>query len=270
MLNDITIGQYFPGQSIVHRLDPRAKIIGLTLFVAMVFTLAHWPGYAGTGAGLVLSYVAAGLPLRLLARAVRPLSFLLLFTVAMNALMLPGEVIWHWKFVSVSREGLIQGLTLAVRLIYLIVGSSLLTYTTSPIALTDALERLLSPGRRRGGPAHGLAMMMSIALRFIPTLIGETDRIMKAQASRGADFGHGNIVRRARNMLPLLVPLFVSAFRRADELATAMEARCYRGGEGRTRMRQLKMRAGDWVVIAGLAILLVMSLWMRYHQGGGV
>ena len=200
-------------------------------------------------------------PPRFVLRGLRPLVIIILFTLALNVFLTPGEVLWKWAFLTVTKEGLIKGAMMGARLILLIIGTSLLTLTTSPISLTDGIESLLGPGRRIGIPAHELAMMMTIALRFIPTLLEETEKIMKAQMARGADFESGNLLRRARSLIPLLVPLFVSAFRRADELATAMEARCYRGGEGRTKLRQLRYRSNDYLALGVSSVFMVLVAW---------
>lgn len=245
MLSDITLGQYYPGDSFLHRLDPRAKILCTMIFIVAIFLANNPISYGVVTVFTLLAIGNSGVPLRFIGKAIKPLWIILVFTMLIHIFTTPGTEIFSWGFIHVSREGISQGLLMTLRLVFLIAFSSLLTYTTSPIVLTDGIEALLMPFRRFGVPAHELAMMMTIALRFIPTLLEETDRIMKAQASRGADFVNGNFWQKTKNMVPLLVPLFISAFRRADDLATAMEARCYRGGEGRTKMHQLAYTRND-------------------------
>ena len=239
MLTEITLGQYYPGSSPIHHLDPRTKILGVLFYMVMVFLASDPLGYGLLIAFLVLAAGLAKLPPGLLLKSIKPLWVIILLTLLIHFFTDPGEVLWHWKFLSLTKEGIIMGVKMSLRLVLLLLVSSLMTFTTSPIVLTDGIESLLRPFRRIGVPAHELAMMMTIALRFIPTLLEETDRIMKAQMSRGADFSSGNLVQRAKNLLPILIPLFISSFRRADELALAMDARCYHGGEGRTRMHEL-------------------------------
>lgn len=257
MLKDITIGQYFPGDSVVHRLDPRIKIILTFVLIISLFTASNLKGY-GICAVFVLGQLALSqVPVKYIFKGLRPLLFILLLTILVNMFMVPGEVIYNVGPLGITWEGLTQAGRMATRLVLLVMGASLLTLTTSPIALTDGIEKLLNPFRRLGLPAHELAMMMTIALRFIPTLLDETDKIMKAQMARGADFESGNLLRRAKNLVPLLVPLFISAFRRADELALAMESRCYRGGKGRTRLKVLHMMSLDYFALAlGMAVLI--------------
>jgi energy-coupling factor transport system permease protein len=236
MLTDMTLGQYYPGDSFLHRMDPRAKILCTMIFIIAIFLANNPFSYLLVAAFTLGAISVSGVPYKLVWRAVKPLWFILLFTLAIHVFTTPGTELFSWKFIHISEEGIRNGVEMTLRLVFLIAFTSLLT---SPIVLTDGIEALLMPFKRIGVPAHELAMMMTIALRFIPTLLEETDRIMKAQSSRGADFVNGNLWQRAKNMVPLLVPLFISAFRRADDLATAMEARCYRGGEGRTKMHQL-------------------------------
>jgi len=267
MLSDITIGQYFPGASILHRLDPRSKIVLLGIFILAVFVFNTPATYALLCGFTLLLIAISKLSWRMMLKSIKPLWWIILFTFLIHLCSTPGtELAKVWLF-SLTREGLQQGIFISVRLILLILLSSLLTFTTSPLALTDALELLLGPFKRFGLPAHELAMMMTIALRFIPTLIEETDKIMKAQKSRGADFSSGSLLRRIKCLIPILVPLFISAFRRADELAMAMEARCYRGGIGRTRMKVLKIGRIDYLAYAfvllfgtGLSILKISGL----------
>ena len=263
MLNNITIGQFFPGNSLLHRMDPRAKIIGTTIFVVVIF-LANTPlAYGIVAAFTIGAMLLSRLPLRLMWNAIKPLWIIIVFTMGIHIFTTPGNSIISYGIINITDNGLAMGLQMAARLMFLILFSSLLTYTTSPIRLTDGIEHLLNPFRRIGVPAHELAMMMTIALRFIPTLLDETDRIMKAQSARGADFVTGSIIQRAKNMVPLLVPLFISAFRRADELAIAMEARCYRGGVNRTRMKELSITWVDYVGLGAVFIVtaILLILW---------
>lgn len=248
------VGQYYPGQSIIHSMDPRAKICIALAFMVALFLANNFYGFIAMGIFGLIAILLSRVPVKLIVRGLRPILFIMLFTMALHLFLTPGPPMFVLGPLKATWTGLVQGLFIAVRLVVLIIFTSLLTLTTSPIELTDGLEDLLKPFSRVGVPSHELAMMMTIALRFIPTLLEEAERIMKAQIARGADFESGNMVQRARNLVPLLVPLFVSAFRRADELAMAMEARCYRGGEGRTRMRQLHLGAADYVGF--LAVLL--------------
>ena len=264
MLTDITLGQYYPGNSCIHRLDPRTKILSVLFYMVMVFMADSPLSYGLLIALIFLGTLLAKLPAGLLLRSLKPLWVIILLTMGIHFVTDPGKVLWSWKVITLTEEGIILGIKMSLRLVLLLLISSLMTFTTSPIVLTDGIESLLRPFKKIGVPAHELAMMMTIALRFIPTLLEETDRIMKAQMSRGADFSSGNIMKRARNMLPILIPLFISAFRRADELALAMEARCYRGGEGRTRMNELVYKKGDGaaaLVMLGLFALLAFLKW---------
>ncbi len=265
MLSDITLGQYFPGHSFLHRLDPRAKIVSTMIFIVAIFFAESLAAYGVVTAFVVFNLILSRLPWRLILKSLKPLWVIIVFTLGIHVFATPGTVLWQWGFLQITKEGIGQGSLMTARLVYLIVFSSLLTYTTSPIVLTDGIEHLLRPFQRIGVPAHELAMMMTIALRFIPTLLEETDRIMKAQTARGANFTSGNIWQRGKNMIPLLVPLFVSAFRRADDLATAMEARCYRGGENRTRMNELSYTYRDgvaMVVVIAITVLLACMRWL--------
>ena len=264
MLKDITLGQYFPGTSFLHQLDPRCKIIATLIVIVAIFLAESLPAYGLITVFILLCFFISHLPLKLILKSLKPLWVIIILTMGIHVFTTSGTVIWQWGILHITWEGIRQGALMTARLIYLIVFSSLLTYTTSPIVLTDGIEHLLNPFRRVGVPAHELAMMMTIALRFIPTLLEETDRIMKAQTARGANFTSGSIMQRGRNMIPLLGPLFVSAFRRADDLATAMEARCYRGGEGRTRMHELAYTFRDtiaMIVVIGLTAVLVAMRW---------
>ncbi|MDK2882563.1 MAG: energy-coupling factor transport system permease protein [Bacillota bacterium] len=264
MLRDITLGQYIPGTSLLHRLDPRTKILGSIFYIVALFLVDDLSGYLAITAFSFVLVALSGLPWRYVLRGVRPIFYIVLFTLALNFFLTPGRVVWELGPLKATEEGIRLGIFMGWRLILLVLTTSLLTLTSSPIALTDGIEYLLSPFRGIGVPAHELAMMMTIALRFIPTLLEETDKIMKAQMARGADFETGNIVQRARGMIPLLVPLFVGAFRRADDLATAMEARCYRGGVGRTRLRELKFAARDYIALAVSVLLVAFSLADRF------
>lgn len=263
MLTDITLGQYYPGDSFLHRMDPRAKILCTMIFIVAIFLANNLWSYLLVAGFTFLAIAMSGVPASLIWKAIKPLWIILVFTMGIHVLTTPGNELVTWKFIHISEDGIRNGLIMTLRLVFLIAFSSLLTYTTSPIVLTDGIEALLMPFKRFGVPAHELAMMMTIALRFIPTLLEETDRIMKAQSSRGADFVNGNLWQRAKNMVPLLVPLFISAFRRADDLATAMEARCYRGGEGRTKMHQLAYTWRDRN--AFLAVILVTALLLGLY-----
>lgn len=257
MLKDITIGQYFPGDSFLHKLDPRTKLIAVLLYMVALFVVNN---FWGLGAMLLLSLAVVGvtkIPLRFFFRGLKAIVFIVLLTVALQMFMTPGDVLWKWGFLTITREGVRQAIFMGTRLILLVSVTSILTLTTTPISLTDGIENLLKPFQRLGVPAHELAMMMTIALRFIPTLVEETDKIMKAQAARGADFESGNLLERAKAMIPLLVPLFLSAFKRADELAMAMEARCYHGGEGRTRLKELRYGRRD--AITGTLCLFMIA-----------
>lgn len=265
MLTDITLGQYYPGQSFLHGLDPRTKILATLIFICSIFLANTYVAYGVLLAFVVLAVGLSRLPAKLVARSVKPLWVIVVLTFFIHAFSTPGIALFEWKFISITDTGVRQGVLMSLRLVFLIVVSSLLTYTTSPIVLTDGIESLLNPFRRFGVPAHELAMMMTIALRFIPTLLEETDRIMKAQVARGADFSSGHLLKRAKNLLPLLVPLFISAFRRADELAVAMEARCYRGGENRTRLHQLAYAPRDGVALVGVLLLTLALAWVRWN-----
>jgi energy-coupling factor transport system permease protein len=257
MLKDITLGQYFPGETVIHRLDPRIKIGLTTLFIIVLFIANNLFSYIIMGAALVMLIGVSKIPLKVILKGLKPIFVIVIITAILNVIYTSGDILWQWHFLKVTREGIYQGVFMALRIVYLIIGTSmLLTYTTSPIMLTDAVELIFNPLKQFGFPAHELAMMMTIALRFIPTLIEETEKIINAQKARGADFESGNILRRARALIPILVPLFVSAFKRADELAIAMESRCYQGGKNRTRLKTLKTSEIDYIA---LAIMTVFS-----------
>ena len=264
MLRDITLGQYFPGDSVVHKLDARCKLIAVVIYIAALFTAQSYVGYAlmfaVTGGMIALSHI----PLKSIVRGLKPVLVIIIFTAVLNMFFTPGKVIFQvWK-ISFTQEGVVRAVFMVLRISLLIAGTFLLTYTTPPIALTDGMEHLFSPLKKLHVPVHELAMMMSMALRFIPTLIEETDKIMSAQRARGADFETGSLLQRARALLPLLVPLFVSAFRRADELAVAMESRCYHGGEGRTRMKQLRWHRRDTIALAVMLLVLAAVIALRH------
>ncbi|MBO4416453.1 MAG: energy-coupling factor transporter transmembrane protein EcfT [Lachnospiraceae bacterium] len=257
MLRDITIGQYYPSESVIHRLDPRVKFAGTFIYIVSLFVFKTFWGFIPPAAMLIFVIATAKIPLKYIVKGLRPILFLLLFMTAMNLLVTPGEIIGQWWIIKVTKEGVRAAGFMGLRLTLLVMGSSLMTYTTTPTALTTAMEHIFAPLKLLHVPVHELAMMMSIALRFIPILLEETDRIMKAQQARGADFESGNLLKRAKAMLPILVPLFVSAFRRAGDLAQAMEARCYHGGKGRTKLHPLKYAARDiaaYVVLVGYLV----------------
>ena len=265
MLTDMTLGQYYPGNSFLHQMDPRAKILCTMIFICAIFLANNPWSYLVVTLFTALCISLSGVPFRLIVKAVKPLWVILVFTLVIHLLTTPGTEIFRLGPVKITEEGVRNGVFMTLRLVFLIAFSSLLTYTTSPIVLTDGIEALLMPFRRFGVPAHELAMMMTIALRFIPTLLEETDRIMKAQSSRGADFTAGNIWQKAKSMVPLLVPLFISAFRRADDLATAMEARCYRGGEGRTKMHRLVYTGNDRIAFAAVLVVVAVLAGMYFY-----
>ena len=260
MIRDITLGQYYPGNSFIHRLDPRVKILATVFYIVALFVVADFIGFAVAFIELAVIIAVSRVPLRFILRGLKPVFLILAFTFLINMFMVKGEPLVTLGFLTITREGLRTAVFMAVRLILLIIGASLLTLTTKPISLTDGMEALLSPFKRFGLPAHELAMMMTIALRFIPTLLEETDKIMKAQQARGADFESGNLIRRAKALIPILVPLFISAFRIAQDLAMAMEARCYGGNIQRTRMNGMKLKSRDIVgslIFIGFIALIV-------------
>ncbi|NLY61809.1 MAG: energy-coupling factor transporter transmembrane protein EcfT [Clostridiales bacterium] len=265
MLKDITIGQYFPGRSFIHLLDPRIKIVISFIFIILIFFVKSFLGYAFVFLFLATVVAVSGIPPKYVIKGLKPLIFIIVLTFFLNIFFTSGEtVLWKAGFLVLTKEGIIQGIFMALRLMFLVSGTSLLTLTTSPISLTDGIESLLRPLSVVKFPAHELAMMMTIALRFIPTLLEETDKIMKAQMARGADFESGNILERAKALVPLLVPLFISAFRRADELAMAMEARCYRGGRNRTRMKVLKVEKRDYIAMLATLVFILIIMWDSY------
>ena len=264
MLKDVTLGQYFPGDTVVHRLDPRTKIVLLVVYIVALFQASGWWSYAlllaATAAVMLLGHIRA----KNIFKGLKPMLFIIVFTALLNMFYTPGRpVVEGW---IITWEGIDRAVKMMLRITLLITGTFLLTYTTSPMALTDGLELLLKPLKKLKVPVHEMTLMMSMALRFIPTLIEETDKIMSAQKARGADFETGNLIQRAKALLPILVPLFVSSFRRADELAVAMESRCYHGGEGRTRMTQLKYGKNDYFALF-LGLLLVAAVNVLRHYG---
>ncbi len=263
MLKDITIGQYFPGNSFVHNLDPRMKIFLTMLFVVLLFIPKNPIGILVGGCWALCGFLNSKIKLKLLFKSIKPVIPIIIFTTFLNMFFIKGTIIFSFYFIEISYEGVMVALLMSERILFLIAGTSLLTYTTSPILLTDGIEHLLKPFKRIGVPAHELAMMMTIALRFIPTLIEETDKIISAQKARGADMESGGIVKRSKALIPVLIPLFISAFRRADELALAMECRCYRGGEGRTRLRVLKYGNRDAVALVSVLIAIAFAVYLN-------
>ena len=259
MLKDITLGQYFPGTSLIHRLDPRTKLLGVILYIVALFLAKSWISYGVVLLFLIFAISVSKIPPKSIVSGMKPLVIILVFTGVLNLFYSDGGVVLVklWKL-TITSEGLTRAIFMTSRILMLISGTFLLTYTTSPIALTDGLESLLGLLKKLHVPVHELSMMMCIALRFIPTLIEETDKIMNAQKARGADFENGSIIDRAKALIPVLVPLFISAFRRADELATAMECRCYQGGEGRTKMKLLRYGRNDFFAFGGLAALIAV------------
>ena len=258
MIRDITIGQYYPADSVLHRLDPRVKLVGTLTFLISLFLFNSLIGYVVAGLFLATMIKISKVPFSFIVRGLKTIMVLMLFTVTFNLFLTEGQILWQWKFLKITVEGIELAVFMALRLVFLIIGSSLMTLTTTPNQLTDGLETGLAPLKKLHVPVHEISMMMSIALRFIPILLEETDKIMKAQQARGADFEEGKLLDRAKALVPVLVPLFVSAFRRANDLAMAMEARCYRGGEGRTRMKPLKYTKRDRIAYLYLVLYLVV------------
>ena len=260
MIRDITLGQFYPGDSVIHRLDARVKIIATLLFIVELFIVDNFIGFVLAAAALGAVILLSKVPFSYIVRGLKPIIMILCFTFALNMFMIDGTVLVRLGFLKITEEGLRMAVFMAVRLILLLLGSSMLTLCTRPLSLTDGIERLLAPMKKIGVPAHEIAMMMTIALRFIPTLLEETDKIMKAQQARGADFESGNLIQRAKSLVPILVPLFVSAFRIAQDLAMAMEARCYRGGDQRTRLHEMKLKKRDYAAILLLAGFLALII----------
>ena len=261
MLKDITLGQFFPGDSVIHRLDPRTKLLALVAYIVALFVAKSWLSYGLMLAFLAVIITVSKIPLKSIVRGMKPLVLILVFTGILNLFFTVGEgepLVDFWV-ITIYKEGLIRAVFMVLRILLLISGTFLLTYTTSPISLTDGLESLMNPLKKLHVPVHELSMMMCIALRFIPTLIEETDKIMCAQKARGADFESGSLMDKAKALVPILVPLFISAFRRADELATAMECRCYQGGDGRTKMKLLRYKLWDFEAF-GVGVLLIAAI----------
>lgn len=263
MFDSITLGQYYQTDSALHRLDPRVKLVGTFAYLIALFIVDSWVGYLLAALFLAAMIRLSNVPFRYIVRGMKTILFLLLITVCFNLFLTPGEVIWQFGFLKMSREGLSFAIKMALRLSLLILGSSIMTLTTTPTQLTDALESLMRPLKKIHVPVHEISMMMSIALRFIPILMEETDKIMKAQIARGADFESRNLVKKIKSLVPLLVPLFISAFRRANDLAMAMEARCYRGGEGRTKMKPLVYQGRDRVAYGVLLLYFAACIATR-------
>ena len=266
MLKDITLGQFFPGKSFVHRLDPRTKLILLVMYIVALFTASWWVSYALCFVFMALCIAISEIPVKSIFHGMKPLVMILVFTGVLNLFFTGGEtVLVHFWVITITLEGVVRAVFMVSRILMLISATFLLTYTTSPISLTDGLESLMAPLKKIKVPVHELSMMMCIALRFIPTLIEETDKIMSAQKARGADFETGNLMQKVKALVPILVPLFISAFRRADELATAMECRCYQGGDGRTKMKLLRYHRGDIISWgAGVALIAAVLLLIRF------
>jgi energy-coupling factor transport system permease protein len=269
-MRNITIGQYYPADSILHKLDPRVKFLGTLVFIVSLFLIKGLAGYAFVTVVLVTLVKLSKVPFGMMLKGMKAIIFILIITVFFNMLFTPGEVIFTFWRLTITKEGVFQAFRMAVRLSYLIIGSSIMTLTTTPNQLTDAMENLFSPLKVIKVPVHEISMMMSIALRFIPILMEETDKIMKAQIARGADFESGNLIKRVTNMIPLLVPLFVSAFQRANDLAMAMEARCYHGGEGRTQMKPLRYEKRDFVAYILMLTFAAAAVCFCIFGGGWI
>jgi len=268
MIREITIGQFYPENSIIHKLDPRVKLFGTIAFIVMIFTVNNIGGYILTAMALAGVIRMSKVPVKYMLKGLKAILFILIFTAVLNIFFTPGTVLFEYKFIRISEEGITIAIKMAIRFIFLIMGSSVMTLTTTPNHLTDGLEKSLSPLKKIKIPVHEISMMMSIALRFIPVLLEETDKIMKAQQARGADFETGNIFKRAKSLIPIFIPLFISCFRRANDLAMAMEARCYHGGDGRTKMKPLKYYRYDYIAyfiifiyIAGIIFLNQSTLF---------
>lgn len=263
-MSDMTLGQYFPAESVIHRLDARIKIVLAIAFMVLAFLVNTLQGYGMVLGLLVVTILLSRVPIRFVLKGLKPILFILIFTFVLNLFLTPGQTVWvHWWIFTITKESLLFAVQMSVRLALLVAGTSMLTLTTAPLQLTDGLESLLRQLKAIRFPVHEMAMMMSIALRFIPTLAEEADRIRKAQAARGADFDTGGLFKRAASLIPLLVPLFVGAFRRAEELATAMEARCYHGGEGRTKLTVMHMGGRDYI-----SLLIMVAAYLLATVGG--
>lgn len=270
MLRDITLGQYYPADSILHKLDPRVKFTGTLVFIVALFLVKGVAGYAFITAILGGLIVISRVPLKFMVKGMKAILFILLITMAFNIFLTPGTVLAHWWIFTITYEGVVLAVRMGLRLTYLVIGSSIMTLTTTPNALTDGMESLFAPLKVIHVPVHEISMMMSIALRFIPILMEETDKIMKAQIARGADFESGNFIAKVKNMVPLLVPLFVSAFRRANDLAMAMEARCYHGGSGRTQMKPLRYKKRDYIALILTAAFLAAAIVLHIFGGAWI
>ena len=264
MIRDITLGQYYPGNSLIHRLDARTKIIGTLLYIIELFIVNNFWGFLIAGVTLAVIIALSKVPPKFIFRGLSAVFLIIAFTVILNLFMVDGRVLWQWKFLKITYEGIWRASFMGVRLVLLIIGTSMMTLTTKPVELTDGLEKLMSPLSKIGVPSHEIALMMTIALRFIPTLMEETDKIIKAQQARGADFESGNLFQRASKLIPILIPLFISSFRIAQELALAMEARCYHGGKGRTRMNEIHFHRGDAVAAVLMVIYLAVIIASRF------
>lgn len=267
MLRDITLGQYYPKDSVIHRLDPRVKITAVLVYIVMLFLVRDFTGYGVSLLAVIAVTAASGVPFRFILRGMRPIAVIILLTFILNLFLYPGTILLSLGPLHITEQGLHQALFMVCRLVLLIFGTALLTYTTKPMKLTDGMESLMSPLSRFGFPSHEIAIIMSVALRFIPMLVQEADKIMKAQQARGADFESGNIVRRVKSLMPLFIPLFVGAFRIAQDLAMAMEARCYRGGSGRTRLHVMKLEKRDGAAILLLSAYAAVILAERVLSG---
>lgn len=267
MMREMTIGQYYPADSVIHKMDPRVKLAGTLVFIIMVFVINNPAGYVFAALFLGLMIGLSKVPVKFMLKGLKAVWFILVFTAVLNLFLTPGEIVWQFKFLKITEEGIGLAIKMAVRFIFLIMGASLMTLTTTPNHLTDGLEKSLSPFRKIGLPVHEIAMMMSIALRFIPILLEETDKIMKAQQARCADFESENLIQRAKSLVPVLVPLFISSFRRANDLAMAMEARCYHGGDGRTKMKPLKYYRRDYFGYLGLLAFVVITILLNIFWG---
>ena len=271
MMKDVSLGQYFSGSSVLHRADPRSKLLFAIFYIVVLFFAKSAASFGFALVYTVLLIAISGVPVKTVLRSIKPLLFIILFTAALNIFWTKGEsLLFEWRFIHIYKEGVLFAAFMAIRIILLVVGMSVsLTYTTTPIALTDGIEQLLNPLKKIKVPVHDFAMMMTIAMRFIPTLIEETDKIMDAQKARGADFESGGLIKKAKALIPILIPLFVSSFKRADDLAIAMECRCYRGGEGRTKLKALRYGASDIVILLLAAIfvsgIILCNIFLPYY-----
>ena len=267
MIKDITLGQYFPLDSPIHRIDPRFKIVFTLIYIILIFFANSILTYTLVASFILMVILLSKVKVLVVLKSVKSLMFVIIITAIINVFFTGGsDILWEYKFIKITYQGVYNAVNMALRLIFLVMGSSLLTYTTSPISLTDGIEKLLKPFSKIGLPSHEIAMMMTIALRFIPTLLEETEKIMTAQKSRGADFESGGLIKRAKALIPVLIPLFINSFKRADELATAMECRCYRGGDGRTRLRVLKLQKLDYISLAIVIIFGTALITMNIYS----